>query len=234
MIDRVEGRRGQSPRKNTTQSQSEKAEARRFIQIKTVLHMSDAWRDCDYSARCAFIELSARLKWASNQPEPINNGNLWLSREEWEKAGFAPATVTRAIKQLISVGILYRTRSGGIGRGCSEYALTCFAPTKETSGLFFQGFRKNAWDKYVAKPKKTRESKVNRDRFKNDELPHENMEKQIKSEPSARIKSVHQEAESTNLREVIPLYPTVRQAPMGIVHYPRIAGGRLQPLQLCA
>lgn len=204
MANRANNRRGgQTPRKNASQQPSEKAEARRFVQIKTVVLMSDAWRDCDYSTRCAFIELSSRLQWASGQPEPLNNGRLWLSREEWEKAGFAPATVTRATKQLIKVGLLYRTRAGGIGRGCSEYALTCYAPTKETNGLFFNGFKKDAWAKYVApasEPRKSRESKVNRDRFKNDELPHENRDYRIKSEPSARIKSVHQEAESTNLQ----------------------------------
>lgn len=202
MVSRADNRRGsQMPRKVTTQSYSEKAEARRFVQIKSVLLMSDAWRDCDYSARCVFIELSARLQWASGQPEPINNGRLWLSREEWDKAGFAPATVTRGIKQLLKVGILYRARCGGIGRGCSEYALTCYAPTKDAEGLFFNGFRKDAWAKYVQAPKKTRESKMNRDRFKNDELPPENSDYRIKSEPDARIKSVHQEAESTNLQE---------------------------------
>ena len=202
MANRADNRRGsQVPRKATNQPNSEKAEARRFIQIKSVLLMSDAWRDCDYSSRCVFIELSARLQWASGQPEPINNGRLWLSREEWDKAGFAPATVTRAIKQLVKVGILYRARSGGIGRGCSEYALTCYAPTKDANGLFFNGFRKDAWAKYIQPPKKTRESKMNRGRYRNDELPPENSDYQIKSEPSARIKSVHQEAESTNLQE---------------------------------
>ena len=208
MANRAENRRGsQTPRKNASQTPSEKAEARRFVQIKTVVLMSDAWRDCDYSTRCAFIELSSCLQWASGQPEPLNNGRLWLSREEWEKAGFAPATVTRATKQLIKVGLLYRTRAGGIGRGCSEYALTCYAPTKETNGLFFNGFKKDAWAKYVApasEPKKSRESKVNRDRFKNDELPPENSDYQIKSELGARIKSEHQEAESTNLQEGKP------------------------------
>ena len=201
MENRADNRRGsQIPRKSTIQSHSEKAEARRFVQIKSVLLMSDAWRDCDYSARCVFIELSARLQWTSGQSEPINNGRLWLSREEWDKAGFAPATVTRAIKQLVKVGILYRARCGGIGRGCSEYALTCYAPTKDAKGLFFNGFRKDAWAKYTRQPKKSRESKMNRDRFNNDELPPENGDYQIKNEPSTRIKSVHQESESTNLR----------------------------------
>lgn len=183
-------------------TRTEKAEARRFVQLKTVLLMSDAWRDCDYSARCAFLELSARLAWATGQSEPTNNGRLWLSRDEWLKAGFAPATVTRAVKQLIKTGLIYRARTGGIGRGCSEYAMTCYAPTKDATGLFFNGFRKNAWAQYVTPPKKTRESKMNRARFKNDELPTENDEYRIKNEPSTQIKSIHQESESTNLRVV--------------------------------
>jgi hypothetical protein len=83
---------------------------------------------------------------------------------------------------------------------CSEYALSCYAPTKNSNGLFFSGFRKDAWAKYTKPPKKTRESKVNRDRFKNDELPPENRDYRIKNEPSARIKSVHQESESTTLQ----------------------------------
>ena len=207
MTNRADTRRGgQTPRNNNTpQTASEKAEAKRFVQIKTVVLMSDAWRDCEFSARCAFIELSSRLQWASGQPEPLNNGRLWLSRDEWKKADFATATVSRATKQLIKVGLLYRTRAGGIGRGCSEYALTCYPLTKDTSGLFCSGFRKDAWAKYVApapepEPEKTRESKVNRDRFKNDSLPPENGDYQIKSEPDTRIKFEHQESESTNLQ----------------------------------
>ena len=39
-------------------------------------------------------------------PISLNNGRLWLSRAEWGHAGFAPATVSRATKQLIGVGFL--------------------------------------------------------------------------------------------------------------------------------
>lgn len=216
-------------------SRSDTPEARRFVQVKTVIMLSDAWQDCDFSTRCAYFELSARLQWASGQSDPTNNGRLWLSRSEWERAGFAPATVTRATKQLIQTGLLYRTRSGGIGRGCSEYALTCYPLTKDTSDIFCQGFKKDAWTRYTpASKKKTRESKMNRDRFKNDELPHENGEKQIKFEQAPGIISEHQEAESTNLRGIIPFIRPPQREPINIVHYPRIAGGRLQPLQLCA
>jgi len=203
--DRTEAsRRGQARSKSAAASSS--AEARQFVQIKTVVTMSDAYRDCDYSTRCVLLELCARLKWVSGQPEPTNNGRLWLSRDEWTKAGFAPATVTRSLQQLVKVGLVYRTRSGGIGRGCSEYALTFYAPTKDTDGLFFQCFRKNAWSSYKAEPKKPRESNLNRDRFKNDELPAEMGEKQIKFEQAPVIKSEHQESESTNLRVKTPLF----------------------------
>ena len=198
-VDRTEqSRRGQVSRKSAAASSS--AEARQFVQIKTVVTMSDAYRDCDYSARCVLLELCARLKWVSGQSEPTNNGRLWLSREEWTKAGFAPATVTRALQKLVKVGLVYRTRSGGIGRGCSEYALTFYTATKDTNGLFFQSFRKNAWSSYKAEPKKPRQSNLNRARFKNDALPPEMGEKQIKSEQAPGIISEHQESESTILR----------------------------------
>ncbi len=207
-IDRTElARRGSSPAKTSTKTTS--SEARQFVQIKTVVTMSDAYRACDYSARCALLELCARLKWVSGQPEPINNGRLWLSRQEWTKAGFAPATVTRALQKLVKVGLIYRARLGGIGRGCSEYALTFYALTKDTDGVFFQGFRKNAWSGYVAEPKKTRVSNLNRVRFKNDELPPETSEKQIKTEQAPVIKSVHQESESTSLQGKTMLYRVV-------------------------
>jgi len=180
----------------------ENPEAKRFVQVKTVIMMSDAWRDCDYSARCAFLELSARLQWVYGQTEPVNNGRLWLSREEWNKAGFSSATVTRSIKKLIKNGLIYRTRTGGIGRGCNEFALTCYSPTKDTSGLYFQGFRKNAWDKFVTPPpKKNLGSKVNRRRFSNDELPPQNSKKEIKSKQAPAINFKQQESKSTNLTE---------------------------------
>lgn len=184
-------------------NRGENPEARRFVQVKTVVMTSDAWRDCDYSARVAYFELSARLQWVSGKSEPVNNGHLWLSRTEWEKAAFSSATVTRAIKQLIKVGLIYRTRSGGIGRGCNEFALTSYPLTKERTGLFCAGFRKDAWANYVPPPapeQKTRESNVNRDRFTFDELPPENGDKQIKSKQAPRIIFKHQEAESTNLQ----------------------------------
>lgn len=210
MIDRTEQQRRGGPARR--KSSAAAAEAKRFVQIKTVVMMSDAWRDCDYSARCALLELSARLQWASGQPDPTNNGHLWLSRDEWERVGFAPATVTRATKQLIKVGILYRTRSGGIGRGCSEYALTCYPLGKDTTGLFCQGFRRNAWAKHVSssqEPKKSRESKVNRARYKNDSLPPKNGDKEIKSVQAPRIIFEHQESESTNLQVTKPVFVPV-------------------------
>lgn len=185
----------------------ESPEARRFVQVKSVVMQSGAWRDCDYSFRCAFLELSARLQWAAGQSDPLNNGRLWLSRTEWERAGFAPATVTRATKQLIKVGLLFRIRSGGLGRGCSEYAITCYSLPKDATGMSCSGFRKDAWAKYVSLPaesKKSRGSKMNRDRFKNDSLPLENLEKQIKSEQAPAIIFVHQESKSTNLRSCNP------------------------------
>ena len=118
-IDRAGAeRRGQSPRKTASTSIArDNPEAKQFVQIKTVVMMSDAWRDCDYSARCAFVELSARLQWSFGQSDPINNGRLWLSRDEWERAGFSSATVTRAIKRLVKVGLLYRILSRRTGPG---------------------------------------------------------------------------------------------------------------------
>lgn len=43
--DRAEARRGLVPRKPHVSK--DKTEARRFVQVKTVVMMSDAWRDCD-------------------------------------------------------------------------------------------------------------------------------------------------------------------------------------------
>ena len=197
-IDRTEAaRRGQSSRSGKIHTGT--PEAKRFVQIKTVVMNSAAWRACDYSARCVFLELSGCLQWMSGQSEPVNNGHLWLSREQWKKAGFASATVTRAIKTLIKVGLLFRTRSGGIGRGCNEFAVTCFSLTKDNDSLFCNGFVKDAWSRYVPDEKKSQASKVNRRRFTNDSLPVENGDKEIKCEQQAQIKSEHQESESTNL-----------------------------------
>jgi hypothetical protein len=152
----------------------ETPEARRFVQIKTVILMSDAWRACDFSARCVFVELSARLQWASGQPEPANNGHLFISRDEWARAGFSHATADKGLRQLIQFGLIYKTRSGGIGRGCSRYALTCYSLAKNTDGLFLAGFRKDAWSKYVCSTecftKKTRDYNLAKHKAKNEVL----------------------------------------------------------------
>lgn len=180
----------------------DKAEAKRFLQIKTVVHESDAFRYCTYAARCVYMELSARLKWVSGQRDPANNGHLWLSREQWAAARFSSATVTRSIRQLIKHGLIFRTRSGGIGRGCSMYALTCLPLSKDRDGIFCKGFVKDAWADYVPKEsiaKKNRESNVNRTRVNADLLPPESDDKVIISKPDPSITFNHQESESTNL-----------------------------------
>ena len=216
-IDRTESsRRGQSSRRS--KKHTDNPQAKRFVQIKTVVMQSAAWQSCNYSVRCVFLELSGCLRWVSGQSEPVNNGHLWLSRSQWEEAGFASATVTRAIKHLIKVGLVFRTRTGGIGRDCSEYALTCFPLTEDTDNLFCKGFVKDAWSKYVPDEKKSQASKVNQHRFKNDSLPIENSDKEIKFEQQAQIKCEHQESKSTNLlqREAAEVLGGIVPAPPGV------------------
>lgn len=128
--DRVEqSRRGQSVAKTTTKHP--------YAAIEHRVIDSPAYADLTFSGR-SLLQLFAR------QLSKDNNGNLQATYSYTERFGFSDRTLSRAIKELIAHGFIYRTRCGGYQQGASQYAVTWLKITRR-DGLFLDGFLPCAW-----------------------------------------------------------------------------------------
>lgn len=137
--DRTEQhRRGQSAPKTTTKHP--------YAAIEHRVIDSPAYADLTFSAR-SLLQLLVR-----QHTKPNNNGHLQATHSYMERFGFSDRTLTRAIKELIGHGFVYRTRCGGYQQGASQYAVT-WLPIEKRTGLFLDGFLHCAWRHWEA-PKK--------------------------------------------------------------------------------
>ncbi len=127
---------------------------------------SEAYADLTFAARSVLDQLSkARTK--------DGNGHIFLPRRVWKELGISDRTVTRTLVELADHGFVFKTRTGGIGRGCSTYALT-WLPIPKKEGLFLQGFKLCAWRDWKPKPqseKKTRTPNLRKARRNSGGLP---------------------------------------------------------------
>lgn len=99
---------------------------------------SPAYADLTYAAR-GVLQIFAR------QLSKDNNGHLQGTLKYLSRFGIGSQnTISQAIKQLVSHGMLYRTRCGGYQVGASLYAVT-WLPIKRKEGLFLEGFQLCAW-----------------------------------------------------------------------------------------
>lgn len=108
---------------------------------------SDAYADLTFSARSLLVLITRQLS-------KDNNGRLQATYSYMRKYGFSENTLGRAIKELISHGMIYRTRSGGYQQGAAQYAVTWLSLCKVRDGLFTQGFRSCAWRDWKASVEK--------------------------------------------------------------------------------
>lgn len=137
--DRTEqSRRGQSATKKTTKHP--------YAAIDHRVIDSPAYADLTFSAR-SLLQLLVR-----QHTKPNNNGHLQATHSYMERFGFSDRTLTRAIKELIGHGFVYRTRCGGYQQGASQYAVT-WLPIEKRTGLYLDGFLHCAWRHWEA-PKK--------------------------------------------------------------------------------
>lgn len=75
----------------------------------------------------------------------INNGHLQAAYSYVRRFGVGSEhTLARSIKQLISHGFIYRTKTGGYQQGPSLYAVT-WLPITQRQGLFLKGYKACAW-----------------------------------------------------------------------------------------
>lgn len=129
-LDRSEAqRRGQVQRSRTT--------THPYAAIQHRVIDSPAYADLTFSARSLLFQLARQLT-------KDNNGNLQATFSYMRRYGFSENTLSRAIKELIAHGMIYRSRSGGYQQGAAQYAVT-WLPIKNRKGLFLDGFKPCAW-----------------------------------------------------------------------------------------
>lgn len=137
--DRAEAlKRGQSPTKTTT--------AHRYAAIEHRVIDSPAFADLTFSAQSLLILMARQLS-------KDNNGHLQATYSYMQGFGFSDRTLTRATKELIAHGFLYRTRMGGYQQGASQYAVT-WLPIKKREGLTLDWFITCAWRNWKPDEKK--------------------------------------------------------------------------------
>jgi len=155
--DRTEQfRRGQSATKTTT--------AHRYAAIEHRVIDSPAFADLTFSAQSLLLLMARQLS-------KDNNGHLQATHSYMQDFGFSDRTLTRATKELVEHGFLYRTRMGGYQMGASQYAVT-WLPIKRREGLTLDWFISCAWRKWDPGEKKSPPANLRAPNRKNGGLPH--------------------------------------------------------------
>ncbi|MDE2309979.1 MAG: hypothetical protein KGL01_04020 [Betaproteobacteria bacterium] len=99
---------------------------------------SPAYASLSFSARSLLVLITRQLS-------KDNNGHLQATYSYLRRFGFGSEhTISRCIKELISRGMIYRSRSGGYQQGAAQYAVTWLS-IKNRQGLFLDGFNPCAW-----------------------------------------------------------------------------------------
>ena len=144
--DRTEStRRGQSAVKTTTKHP--------YAAIEHRVIDSPAFADLKPTAQALLLLIARQLT-------KDNNGHLQASFKWCSKYGIGSEhTLRDSIGQLISHGLLYRTRSHGANGAWARYAVT-WLPIKQRSELFLDGFKSCAWREWEPSQKKTTRQKL--------------------------------------------------------------------------
>lgn len=154
--DRMEqARRNQSANKTTT--------THRYAAIEHRVIDSPAFADLTFSAQSLLLLMARQLS-------KDNNGHLQATHSYMQGFGFSDRTLTRATKELIEHGFLYRTRTGGYQKGASQYAVT-WLPIKRREGLILDWFISCAWRKWEPDEKKSAPANLRACSRKNGGLP---------------------------------------------------------------
>ncbi len=120
---------------------------------------SDAYADLTYSARSLLLLIARQLTKG-------NNGHLQATYSYMRRFGLSKNTLGRAIRELISHGMIYRTRSGGYQQGAAQYAVT-WLPIINRQGLFLDGFVSCGWRYWLSAEKKLDSPKLRHTHRKN-------------------------------------------------------------------
>lgn len=139
-------RRGNQPKKRPSQHP--------FLMLEHRILDSPGFADLKPTSQ-VLIFLMAR------QFDGRNNGHLQATHSWCKKYGIgSDHTLKGAIAELISHGLLYRTRSHGANGAWAKYALTWLPLSQDREGLFLAGFVANAWRNWTAPKKKSSPQKL--------------------------------------------------------------------------
>ena len=184
---------------------------------------SPAYADLSFSARGLLVLITRQLT-------KSNNGRLQATYSYMHKFGFdSEHTISRCIKELISHGMIYRTRSGGYQQGAAQYAVTWLSVTSK-EGLFLAGFVLCAWRDWKPDDKKT---------------PPQNMQvthgkKGIRTTPptafnAARYPPKSADTEYVPIEESLSTHSAHREsarAASSFFRLPLVADGRMPPIRI--
>ena len=89
--------------------------------VRADVTSSNAWRVLSYSSKALYLDLRAKLRNGSN-------GNVSAAMSDMKHTGWSSsATLAKALYELLAVGLIIKTRSGGVECGskvCSLYGFT--------------------------------------------------------------------------------------------------------------
>jgi len=106
-----------------------------------------AYADLSFSARSLLVLLTRQLT-------KDNNGHLQATHSYLKGFGFSENTISRCVKELITHGMIYRSRAGGYQQGPSRYAVTWLSIANRQD-IFLEGFKPCAWRNWQPDNKKT-------------------------------------------------------------------------------
>jgi len=183
---------------------------------------SQAYANLSFSARSLLVLMTRQLT-------KTNNGRLQATYSYMHRFGFdSEHTISRCIKELISRGMIYRSRSGGYQQGAAQYAVTWLSVTNK-DGLFLAGFKPCAWRDWKPDEKNSPPSKMQDTHCKNG----------IRTTPATAFYAADSPPKSAD-NELIPCsgelstHPAQRESarPTASIHrLSMIASGRMQPIR---
>ncbi len=104
-----------------TRLKSDKDEMGFHARLYCVIARSPAWLALSPTSRAFYMDLRMQLK-------STNNGNISAPHSVMKALGYrSPATVAKALRELETMGLIVKTRQGGItagGRNCNLFRFT--------------------------------------------------------------------------------------------------------------
>jgi hypothetical protein len=184
---------------------------------------SPAYADLSFSARAMLIQIARQLT-------KTNNGLLQATYSDMRRFGFdSEHTICRAIKELISHGMIYRTRAGGYHLGAAQYAVT-WLPIKSSKGLFLDGFKPCSWRDWKREEKNSPPAKVQTINCKKGMLTHS-----ATAKSAARCPPKSADTELMPMVERLsthPAHPRIQHLASSNFRLHQVAGGRMEPLTI--